>query len=70
MSRSDKSIVLVLVIIFSIGFGGCTQVNQFGKTNIVEVHQTKKTVKFSEKYPNGRSLQDAIKDKVNGVTYE
>ena len=71
MSRTDK-ITVVIGAILALWVGGCTANFQVGKTNTFKQHQETRQRKssFKAKYPQGRSLQDAIKDKMNGVTYD
>ncbi len=70
MSINNK-ITVVLWAIMALSLTGCTQINQFGKNNTVHVKQssTSKAKSFNEVYPNGRSLQQAIRDKAAGRTY-
>lgn len=69
MTMNNK-LTVILWAIMALSMTGCTCNIQAGKTNVIESRQTRQTTKFSVRYPNGRSLQDAIKDKVNGVKYD
>ena len=65
---------LAIITTMVLWLGGCQSTIQIGKENHVhqrtEVSNRKKPTSFRAKYPQGRSLQAAIKDKVNGVNYD
>ena len=67
MSTKER-ISLVLWAILALSLCGCTVNLQGGKTNTIINNKKQKT--FKAEYPEGRSLQQFVADKVNGVKYD